>query len=72
MFILNKIDHYNSSEKIKKGINNFRAFYEDYSSKKNIDIKFDDENQIGLIGNKLNDELTKLDSFKEYIKYYIN
>ena len=71
IFILNKIDHYKSLEKTKKGIENFRVFYQDYISKKKIELKLDEENQVGLIGNKLNDENSKLNSFEEYLKYYI-
>ena len=71
IFILNKIDHYKTPEKMNKGIENFRAFYQDYISKKKIELKLDDENQVGLIGNKLNDENSKLNSFEDYLKYYI-
>ena len=68
IFILNKLDHF-APEKRKEGIESFREYYKKYA--KEIDLNLDDENQIGLIANKLTDGLAKLDSFKEYLKYYI-
>lgn len=70
MYILNKLDLFKPEER-EEGIKSFRTFIEGkFTGEKQI--KLDEDNQIGIIGNKLNDEVTKLDSFKDYLKYCIS
>ena len=38
----------------------------------NYDIHLGEENFIGMMGKKLNEESSKMDSFKEYLEYYIS
>ena len=72
LFILNKLDLLKPQER-EEGKKSFRTYIETkFANEKEKQIKLDDENQIGLIGSKLSDEVVKLDSFKNYLKYYIS
>ena len=64
IFILNKIDKLN--DKIEEGKKCFRDFI-----KKSFDINLNDNNQPCIMGSKLNDEIIKFESFKDYVSFYI-
>ena len=64
IFILNKIDKFKDEK--EEGKKNFRDFIS-----KNFEINLNDNNQPCIIGSKLNNEILKLESFRDYINYYI-
>ena len=63
IFILNKIDKF--KDKKEEGKKCFRNFI-----KNNFRINLNDDNQPCIIGSKLNDEIIKLELFKDYVKLY--
>ena len=70
IFVLNKIDirPQNEREKVNE---EFKAHIENlYKGDKFI--KLTDENEIPVMGKQLNEQVSKNDSFKEYIEYYNN
>ena len=64
IFILNKIDKF--KDKKEEGKKCFRNFI-----KNNFRINLNDDNQPCIIGSKLNDEIIKLELFKDYVKFII-
>ena len=66
IFVLNKIDLVENKEEINQ---EFKDYIEKEFTEKKY-IKLDEENEIPLTGKKLNDEISKYDSFGDYIKYY--
>ena len=70
IFILNKLDirPQNEREKVNE---EFKTYIENlYQGDKFI--KLNDENEIPVMGKQLNEQVSKNDSFKEYIDYYNN
>ena len=68
IFILNKIDTIpqNGREKTNE---EFKAHIENMFKDDKF-IKLNDENEIPVMGKQLNEQISKNDSFKEYIDYY--
>ena len=68
IFILNKIDIFNSEER-EKGNQTFIEYMEK-EFKGDKFIKLNEENEIATMGLILNEEISKNDSFKQYLSYY--
>ena len=70
IFILNKLDMFNPKER-EIGNQRFREYIKnEFRGYKDKLINLDDDNEIGIIGKKLNEEISKNDSFEEYLNYY--
>ena len=69
IFILNKIDTV-EKEDIERTNEDFKKYIEDNFNDKQI-IRLDNDNELPLDGRKENDEISKLDSFENYLKFYI-
>ena len=65
IFILNKIDKF--QDKKEEG----KTYFRDFIAKHKFDINLNDNNQPCIMGRKLNDEIIKLKSFKDYVSFYI-
>ena len=68
IFILNKIDICPPNEREKKN-EEFKEYIEGLFKDDKF-IKLNDENEIPVMGKKLNEQISKNDSFKDYINYY--
>ena len=68
IFILNKIDQEPQNEREKKN-EEFKSYIENLFTNDKF-IKLNDENEIPVMGKKLNEQISKNDSFMEYIDYY--
>jgi len=68
IFVLNKIDLVFPEQRdlVNKEFKEF--IQKEFTNEKYI--KLDDENEIPVMGKKLNDQISKYDSFEEYVKYY--
>lgn len=58
-----------SPEEREEGLNNFNKYFENQFNDDKF-IKLNEKNEIGLMGKKLNEEISKCDSFEKYLNYY--
>jgi len=74
VFILNKIDFLSKDkDKREDEHNTFKNNIElNVKNNNNLNIKLNEENEIGINGRLLNESISKLDSFEDYLHYYIS